>query len=154
MSFQSNLAAKGQLQTSKTFQSVNALFLIYETVVATLAGTHLAPMGGLWCPLHDKWSEMFRMKDEGHIRYIQDALKCCGFQSPRDMAWPFPDNKSHGADACLVRYERDQACLEPWRAAERKVAVVLLVVPVLVFAWKVRLVVLTECEGDLLIRCH
>lgn len=52
------------------------------------------------------------------------------------MAWPFPDAQ-HGSDACVVRYERDQACLGPWRGEERKVAIMLLVVPVAVFVWMV-----------------
>ena len=39
---------------------------------------------------------------------------------------------------CSVRFEeRTRACLEPWRDEERKVAVMLLIVPVGVFLWKV-----------------
>lgn len=52
------------------------------------------------------------------------------------MAWPFAD-KRHGVEACVVRYERSRACMEPWRREEQKVAVLLLVVPVAVFLWKV-----------------
>lgn len=137
VSFQYQLASKGQLQNSKLFQSVNAFFLVYEAVVATLAGIHLMPVGGLWCPLHDRWSEMFRAKDGQAIRTIQDAFQCCGFVSTRDMAWPFPDSK-HESNACVVRYERDQACLEPWRHEEQKIAIILLVVPLAVFLWKVK----------------
>ncbi|KAF7196440.1 hypothetical protein HII31_02168 [Pseudocercospora fuligena] len=132
ISFQYQLAAKGRIQNSKVFQSVNALFLVYEAVVATLAGTHIMPVGGLWCPLHDKWSEMFRNKNSQAIRSIQDAFACCGFASTKDMAWPFPDNK-HGSDACVVRFERDTACLDPWRHEEQKIAIMLLVVPVVLF---------------------
>ncbi|KXT07456.1 hypothetical protein AC578_553 [Pseudocercospora eumusae] len=132
ISFQYQHAAKGRIQNSKVFQSVNALFLVYEAVVATLAGTHIMPVGGLWCPLHDKWSEMFRNKDSQAIRSIQDAFACCGFASTKDMAWPFPDNK-HGSDACVVRFERDTACLNPWRHEEQKIAIMLLVVPVVLF---------------------
>lgn len=138
VSFQHQLALKGKLQTSKVFQAVNVVFLIYETVLATLAGTHIAPIGGLWCPLHDKWQEMRMSKDAKSIQRIQDAFNCCGFKSPRDMAWPFP-NKTHGSDTCMVRFERDTACLEPWRMTERKIAIMLLVVPVAVFLWKVAL---------------
>ena len=53
------------------------------------------------------------------------------------MAFPLPD-AGHGVDACVVRYERTAACFEPWRGEERRVAVMLLVVPVAVFAWMVR----------------
>ena len=54
------------------------------------------------------------------------------------MAFPFPD-ANHGSDACVVRYERDTACIDPWRDEERKVAIMLLIVPLAVFLWKVRL---------------
>jgi hypothetical protein len=83
ISFQHGLAAKGKLQYSKIFQAFNAAFLIYEAVLATLAGTHIAPIGGLWCPLHDRWNDLFRGKDERQIRAIQDALNCCGFASTK-----------------------------------------------------------------------
>lgn len=53
------------------------------------------------------------------------------------MAWPFPQGE-RGADACVSMTERDTRCLEPWREEERKVAIMLLVVPVAVFLWKVR----------------
>lgn len=81
--------------------------------------------------------KLFSAKDKQSIKRIQDAFSCCGFNSPLDMAFPFQDAR-HGADACLVRYERDQACFEPWRREERKVAIMLLVVPLAVFVWKVR----------------
>lgn len=120
------------------FQAVNVAFIVYETVLATLAGTHIAPVGGLWCPLHDRWQELRQSRDAKSIQRIQDAFDCCGFKSPKDMAWPFQD-KQHGADTCMIRFERDSACLEPWRATERKIAIMLLVVPVAVFLWKVAL---------------
>jgi len=82
---------------------------------------------------------MFRAKDAEGIRRIQDAFNCCGFNSARDMAYPFPD-ASHGSDACLVRYERQRACMEPWRHEEQKVAIMLLVVPLAVFVWKIVIV--------------
>ncbi|EME48649.1 hypothetical protein DOTSEDRAFT_162315 [Dothistroma septosporum NZE10] len=127
-----------QISATKSLQTTTALFLIYETVLATLAGTHISPLGGLWCPLHDKWTGLFRSKDSTSIARIQDAFSCCGFNGVRDMAFPFPDG-THDSDACVGRYERDTACLEPWRSMERKVAIILLVVPVMVFMWQVAL---------------
>lgn len=79
---------------------------------------------------------MFRSKDAAGIRRIQDAFNCCGLNSPRDMAYPFPDAQ-HQSDACMVRFERDTACIDLWRGEERKVAIMLLVVPIAVFVWKV-----------------
>lgn len=75
-------------------------------------------------------------KQGGCIRRIQDDFSCCGLMSTKDMAYPIPD-ATHGADACLVRYERDQSCFEPWRQEERKVAIMLLIVPIAVFIWMV-----------------
>jgi len=145
ISFQYQLASKkGAAQTSKIFQVVNGAFLIYETLLATLAGTHISPLGGLRCPLHDKWQELFHIKNSERIRRIQNAFECCGFSTTKEMAWPFPGN-GRGADACVVRYaERaDKPCLEDWRDMERKVAIVLLVVPLGVFLWKVVLFLLS-----------
>ena len=112
-------------------------FLVFESVLATLAGTHISPPGSLTCALRETWEGLFSSKDASSIRKIQDRFSCCGFNSPRDMAFPFPD-KTHDTDACIVRYDRHQACFEPWRMEERKVAIMLLVVPIAVFVWKVR----------------
>ncbi|CZT22912.1 uncharacterized protein RCC_08619 [Ramularia collo-cygni] len=146
VSFQYQLASKkGATQTSKIFQFVNGAFLIYETILATLAGTHIYPIGGLLCPLHDKWQDLFSKKDSGRIRQIQNAFQCCGFSTTKEMAWPFPGN-GRGADACVVRYaERaGKACLGSWRDMERKVAIILMVVPLGVFLWKVALFLLSS----------
>lgn len=135
LSLNEKLAARGQLQTSRIFQVVIAFFLVYESVLATLAGTHISPPGSLTCALREKWQGLFQRHEDRCIERIQDAFNCCGFMSTRDMAFPRQDGR--GPDACMVRYERDQACFEPWREEERRVAVMLLVVPIAVFLWKV-----------------
>ncbi|KAK5120316.1 hypothetical protein LTR85_006522 [Meristemomyces frigidus] len=136
ISLNERLAAKGHLQTSRILQLTVVAFLIYETVLATLAGTHISPPMSLNCALRERWEHMFRQKSGGRVRRIQDAFQCCGLASPRDMAWPFPDSQ-HKSDACMVRFERDTGCLEAWRGEERKVAIMLLIVPLAVFVWKV-----------------
>ncbi|KAK5175065.1 uncharacterized protein LTR77_000202 [Saxophila tyrrhenica] len=144
------LAAKGQLQTSRIFQIVIAFFLVYESVLATLAGTHISPPGSLDCALRETWEKLFRKKDAACVRRIQDAFQCCGYASVKDMAWPFVD-AGHDANACVVRYEeRGRSCADPWRGEERKVAIMLLVVPLMVFVWKVWLsmkICKVECIG-------
>ena len=135
ISLNEGLAAKNQLSQSSYFLYVISFLLIYESVLAALAGTHLAPVGGLNCPLGERWQSLFSAKSN-RIQAIQDAFSCCGFRSLEDMAFPFPDAR-HGADTCEVRYERDIRCLEPWREEERKVAIMLLVIPIAVFVWKV-----------------
>ncbi|EMC95456.1 hypothetical protein BAUCODRAFT_542127 [Baudoinia panamericana UAMH 10762] len=136
IAFNEGLAAKGHLQTSRVVQITIVAFLIFETVLATLAGTHISPPGSLDCALREQWQSLFRARDAETIQKIQDAFQCCGLNSPKDMAYPFPGN-GHNADACMVRYERTTACIEPWRDEERKVAIMLLIVPLAVFVWKI-----------------
>lgn len=119
-------------------QVVSAIFLVYETVLATLAGTHLAPAGSLDCALREQWLALYRSKDAASIRAVQDRYNCCGLASMRDMAWPFPSASGHETvDSCLERYQRDTPCLELWRDAERRVAGILLAVALAVFVWQV-----------------
>jgi len=136
LSLHNTLAQKGQLHSSRLFQITLTAFCIFETVLATLAGTHIAPPGSLDCALRERWTELFKAKDGEKIARIQDGFQCCGLRSVRDMAFPFPD-ASHGSEACVVRYERGTACMDAWREEERKVAIMLLVVPLAVFVWKV-----------------
>ena len=131
------LAARGQLQTSRIFQVTIGFFLVVESVLATLSGTHISPPAGLTCGLSETWERLFDKRKAKCVEQIQDAFSCCGFSSPDDMAYPFP-NATMGSDACVVKYGRDKGCLEPWKEEERKVAVMLLVVPVAVFIWMVR----------------
>ena len=115
-------------------QTVLALLLIYETAIATLAGTYLHASE---CGLREKWQGMFHAKDAQGIRAIQEALKCCGFGSTKDMAWPFP-GQGRGAGECVARAEGVVGrCLDGLRGEERKVGWMLLAVPVGVFVWKV-----------------
>ena len=80
---------------------------------------------------------MFHAKDAQGIRAIQEALKCCGFGSTKDMAWPFP-GQGRGAGECVARAEGVVGrCLDGLRGEERKVGWMLLAVPVGVFVWKV-----------------
>jgi len=110
-----------------------AFLLVYETVVATLAGEHVRASD---CGLHEAWQGMFVSKDGEGIRAIQEALGCCGFASPRDMAWPFPGP----AGACVARYNGAGTvgrCLDGLRGEESKVGWMFMVVPIGVFLWKV-----------------
>lgn len=80
---------------------------------------------------------MFHAKDAQGIRAIQEALKCCGFGSTKDMAWPFP-GQGRGAGECVARAEGAVGrCLDGLRGEERRVGWMLLAVPVGVFVWKV-----------------
>jgi hypothetical protein len=115
--------------------AVYAALLIYETVVGTLATTHIVPPSTLLCGLDERWTQLFRNKDANSIRAIQDTLSCCGFRTPVDRAWPFG---FHQPSTCRETFNRSGSCLGPWRKAEQIYAGLLLLVSALVF-------VLTVC---------
>ncbi|KAL1640216.1 hypothetical protein SLS58_007167 [Diplodia intermedia] len=79
---------------------------ILTTVLATLSGTYIAPPGGapLDCALREQWQALYRAKDGDQIRTIQDALRCCGFRSVYDMAWPFPTSEKGGGTRRSTRF--------------------------------------------------
>ncbi|OQO09198.1 hypothetical protein B0A48_06089 [Cryoendolithus antarcticus] len=129
------------LSQSKILLSAVAFLLVYETIIGTLAGTRIWPIDGLECNLHSTWQSLFRSKNAARITAIQDAFNCCGFSGVKDMAFPFPD-ATHGGDACVVRYERTERCLEGWRGEERKVAGMLLAVVVGVVVWELIILLL------------
>jgi len=106
--------------------------LIYETVVATLALTHLVPPGSLLCGLDQQWLHLWRVKDGDAIRLIQDTLNCCGLNSVLDRSFPFTDPAT-----CSKYFHRTQACMGAWRQAEQINAGLLLLVAVVVFIIKV-----------------
>jgi hypothetical protein len=111
------------------------ILVIFETVIATLAGTYIGPQSNVNCRLQDRWRELFRRKD-ARIRTIQDSLNCCGLLSTKDMAFPFPAAGLEN-NVCEKTYRRSQSCFEPWRAEEQKIAAILLVVDILVVLWQV-----------------
>ncbi|KAH7386259.1 hypothetical protein BKA64DRAFT_711489 [Cadophora sp. MPI-SDFR-AT-0126] len=106
--------------------------LIYETVIATLALTHMIPPSALNCELGTRWQMLWRMKDANAVRTIQDALNCCGFNTVLDRSWPFED-----PTACSKTFNRNQPCVRPWRRSEQNMAGLLLLVAVIVFIIKV-----------------
>jgi hypothetical protein len=52
-----------------------------------------------------------------------------------DKAFPFPA-KDVGVDACKKAFGRDISCFASWREEERRVAGLILMVVLLVAAWK------------------
>lgn len=106
--------------------------LIYETIIATLALTHMIPPSALNCGLGSKWQMLWRLKDGNTIRTIQDALNCCGFNTVRDRSWPFEVPAT-----CSKTFNRNRSCVGPWRKSEQNMAGLLLLVAVVVFIVKV-----------------
>ncbi|PQE15222.1 tetraspanin Tsp3 protein [Rutstroemia sp. NJR-2017a WRK4] len=120
--------------------------LIYETVVATLALTHMIPPESLRCGLDDKWQKMYHDKNARQIRGIQDGLNCCGYKSVVDRAWPFlPSAKDPGN--CAEITDRSQSCFGVWRQAEQINAGLLLLVAIIVFIVKVSVFTIGHTGG-------
>ena len=113
------------------------LLIVYETVIATLALTHVAPPSDLICGLERQWGALFSNKDAEAIRRIQNQFQCCGFRSVNDRAWPFPDRR-HKAGACVEAFGRSGSCLGGWRQMEQVTGGLILLVAVVTFLLKVR----------------
>ncbi|KAH7256550.1 hypothetical protein BKA59DRAFT_450638 [Fusarium tricinctum] len=93
---------------------VQVLQALIATILATLLLERAAPSGLTSCMLEKQWMSMFRAHDAGGIRRIQDAFDCCGFNSVRDRAYPFPGT---AASTCAETYGRSTSCREPWQGA-------------------------------------
>lgn len=75
-----------------------------------------------YCAADRHWLRMFETKDEVAIRSLQNRLQCCGYNSPRDRAWPFPSRTSD-AGACERTQGYQRACGSLWRHEEGLAAV-------------------------------
>lgn len=107
--------------------------LVYETIIATLALTHMIPPANLACGLNDQWQKMYRDKNGEAIKAIQDSFNCCGLNSVVDRAYPFVNGKP---SKCATIFERNKSCFGEWRKAEQTNAGLLFLVALLVFAVK------------------
>ncbi|PMD46428.1 hypothetical protein L207DRAFT_577289 [Hyaloscypha variabilis F] len=106
--------------------------LIYETVVATLALTHIIPPDALVCNLGDRWMKLYKADDGDAVRAIQDSFKCCGFKTVKDNAFPWGQ-----PSPCPEIFHYTKSCLKAWRKAEQISAGLLLLVAIVVFILKV-----------------
>jgi hypothetical protein len=52
--------------------------------------TYAFPADVRYCRAELIWEQLFRSKNEATIRSLQNQMRCCGFNSMRDRAWPFP----------------------------------------------------------------
>ncbi|KAK6580688.1 hypothetical protein PZA11_006924 [Diplocarpon coronariae] len=116
--------------------AVIGIQLICETIIATLALTHILPASALDCGLQSKWLHLHRVKDADAIRAIQDSFSCCGLHTVRDHSWPFSEPPT-----CASVYHRSRSCIGAWRKAEQSQAGLLLLVAVAVFIIKVLLLI-------------
>ena len=98
--------------------------------LAALSAIYAAPSDLRTCSSELQWARMFRRKNEEAIRFIQDQLRCCGFNSMHDRSWPFPAQNTD-ARTC----ERTQGYVvnsgDLWRTQASIAAVLSLVASVL-----------------------
>lgn len=136
------LSPRGRGDTSPSFSRtaviVFMLLVIYDTIVVTLALTHMVPPSDLSCHLERRWTLLFSNKNADVIRRIQDRHQCCGFNSVRDRAWPFPGG-GRTAEACQEAFGRERSCFGGWRQDEQITGGLMLLVAVVAFLLKVHL---------------
>lgn len=73
--------------------------VILPLITTTLAGVYAFAADARMCMSELQWKRWFQNKDEPVIRSIQESFRCCGFNSMRDRAWPFP-SRDADAGAC------------------------------------------------------
>ena len=134
-----SIRSNGRAKTSFSWFAISAFvfLIIYETVIATLALTHVAPPSELICGLERRWGVLFSSKNVHAIRTIQENFQCCGFRNVQDRAWPFPD-RSHTARACVEAFGRNTSCLGGWRQMEQVTGGLILMIAIVTFLLKVR----------------
>ncbi|KAK3396754.1 hypothetical protein B0T20DRAFT_480375 [Sordaria brevicollis] len=114
-------------QTLQTTQLVLSIILLTLATSSLTSSPFSLPSDSLErCALEQTWSSYFRSHDADTIRKIQDALKCCGFRSPRHMSWPFPsgnpDEGGKGTGQCQSMWpDRKEGCAKGWEQEFRGV---------------------------------
>jgi hypothetical protein len=115
-----------------SFVLIVMIVTILDTAIATWSISYLIPSQGQSCFLETWWQQLWINKDSKAIKSIQDRHKCCGFNSSKDRAWPFPD-KENGADVCFKTHRYTNGCIDSWRRDMRILSSVNLIVPAFIF---------------------
>lgn len=89
------------------------LLSLLPLILIVLAFVYGLPSSLFTCSLQSRWHHLFQLKNAQAIRAIQDTLQCCGLNSVRDQAWPFPSN-TIDAGACQRTQGWNVRCLERW----------------------------------------
>lgn len=117
-----NSSPRSQTQSSQaTCNSLLApglqlIQIILTTVLGTTFLADMIPAATQQCLLSTRWQQLWSTKDSSTIRRIQDTFDCCGFNSVKDRAWPFP-NKANPQPDCATHLGRTGACVGPWTQA-------------------------------------
>ncbi|RKU44755.1 hypothetical protein DL546_005634 [Coniochaeta pulveracea] len=102
-------------------QALQVLQTIFATVLATTFYSDISSDSAQRCLLSTRWQKLWSDHDSAAVRRIQDTWDCCGFNSIKDRAWPFPHKGSPQPD-CATQWGRTIACGQPWGGAMRQSA--------------------------------
>ncbi|KAK9333313.1 hypothetical protein V1520DRAFT_332308 [Lipomyces starkeyi] len=92
------------------------LLIVFSTILLGLLSPYVSP--NLSHCIHETlWNTLFREKSL-KIERIENALRCCGFNTPYDRAYPF----NVGANACVLQYKYTDSCADMWQHETKIVA--------------------------------
>lgn len=89
---------QGKLQAVWSI-ALSYIVLVTPIVLIVMSAVYTFSVDARMCSSELQWRRWFRNKDEAVIRSIQDAYRCCGLNSMRDQAWPFP-SRNTDASTC------------------------------------------------------
>lgn len=115
---------------------LDQLLTALPAALAAFSISYFTPPPTVTCRLEQSWQARWRAHDADSIRTVQDRLRCCGFRSTRDRAWPFPEGRGeHPSCPAVLGY--DAACLPRLMEQERTAAEMVFTAAVGAFALKV-----------------
>ena len=97
---------------------LKCVLTVSPIVLITISLAFCIPSSVLSCLLESQWDWLFRSKNAAAISSIQGQLRCCGFNSMHDRAWPF---ESHGVSVreCEETQGWSRRCLDVWNKWEK-----------------------------------
>jgi len=104
--------------------------LILPLILLALSMQYASPSQLLSCAMETEWGRRFQEKDDRAIRTIENSLRCCGFNSLHDRAWPFP-SRGVGANACETSLGYTRRCADPWRQQQQAAATMVVLAGIL-----------------------
>lgn len=105
--------------------------LVLPVILATLSAPYVFSGDVRACLSELQWKRWYIGKDEGSVRSVQNALRCCGFNSMPDRAWPFP-SRDHDAGTCQRTSGFRGSCAPLWQVQLQLVAILCMSASILV----------------------
>lgn len=116
-------SANARRRTNSVFpQGLQLLQLIITTILGTTFFSESIPSSTRECLLGTQWQQFWTSHDASSIRRIQDTYDCCGYNSVRDRAWPFPVKGGSPISECATQFRRTASCRQSWDGAMQRTA--------------------------------